>query len=212
MWHTWTKIALLWTDHDGNVLHIILTLFLRTLITFIVVLLVVRFTGKRTIANLAPFDMAMVILIGEVAALPVGGVEPLYKGLIPALFLGGFHMLTTAISVRSGGFERLVEGVPTMLIKDGKIIEKNLKKERVSKDDLLTALRLKDITDPREVKEAYLEHAGGVSAILKTPKESVTFEQLEHKLNAAIEEIVHRGAQQIHREVKLLLEQERNRN
>jgi uncharacterized membrane protein YcaP (DUF421 family) len=209
---TWQKIALLWTDTDGNVLHIILTLILRTLITFVVVLAVVRFTGKRTIANLAPFDLAMVILIGEVSALPVAGVEPLYKGLIPAILLGAYHMLTTYISVKYKGFEKFVEGTPTQLIKDGKMMEDNLRKERVSKEDLLTVLRLKDITDPRDVQEAYLEHAGGVSAILKKPKETVTLEQLEHKLNQAVEEIVHRSAQQFQREVKLLLEQERNRN
>jgi uncharacterized membrane protein YcaP (DUF421 family) len=209
---TWQKIALLWTDTDGNVLHIILTLILRTLITFVVVLAVVRFTGKRTIANLAPFDLAMVILIGEVSALPVAGVEPLYKGLIPAILLGAYHMLTTYISVKYKGFEKFVEGTPTQLIKDGKMMEDNLRKERVSKEDLLTVLRLKDITDPRDVQEAYLEHAGGVSAILKKPKETVTLEQLEHKLNQAVEEIVHRSAQQFQREVKLLLEQERKRN
>lgn len=209
---TWQKIALLWTDTDGNVWHICLTLFVRTLITFIVVLAVVRFTGKRSIANLAPFDLAMVILIGEVAALPVGGVEPLYKGLIPALLLGGFHMLTTFISVRCEWFEKLTEGVPRMMIKDGKIILKNLRRERVSNSDLMGALRLKDITDPRDVQESYLEHAGGISAILKKPKETVTMENLEHKLNAAVEEIVQRTAKQIQREVTMLLEAERKRN
>lgn len=209
---TWQKFALLWTDTDGNVWHICLTLFIRTLITFIVVLAVVRFTGKRSIANLAPFDLAMVILIGEVAALPVGGVEPLYKGLIPALLLGAFHMLTTYISVHCEWFERLTEGVPTQLIRDGKVELKNLRKERVSESDLMAALRLKDITDPRDVQEAYLEHAGGISAILKKPKETVKFEQLEARLNVAIEEVVQRTAKQIHREVAMLLEAERNRN
>ncbi|HLO02431.1 MAG TPA: YetF domain-containing protein [Symbiobacteriaceae bacterium] len=209
---TWQKFALIWTDTDGNVYHIMLTLFLRTLITYIVVLSVVRFSGKRAIANLAPFDLAMVILIGEVSALPVAGLEPLYKGLLPAALLGAFHMLTTYISVRNQKFEKFTEGVPTQLVKDGKVIQKALKKERVSMDDLLTALRLAQVTDVSTVKEAYLEHAGGISVILKKPEQPVTAQQLEHKLNAAIEEIVHRGAQQLHREVMQLLEQERNRN
>lgn len=209
---TWQKFALIWTDTDGNVWHIMLTLVLRTLITYIVVLLVMRLSGKRTIANLAPFDLAMVILIGEVAALPVGGVEPLYKGLIPAVLLGAFHILTTFISVRSKAFEKLTEGVPAQLIKDGKVVQKTLTKERVSMDDLLTALRLEGVTEVASVKEAYLEHAGGISVILQKPKQAVSLEQLDQKLKAAVDEIVHRHAEQLHREMKLLLERERNRN
>lgn len=209
---TWQKIALIWTDTDGNIWHILLTIVLRTLITFVVVLGVMRFSGKRSIANLAPFDLVMVILIGEVAALPVGGLEPLYKGLFPAALLGGFHMLTTYVSVRSKAFERLIEGVPTQLIKDGKLIMKNLAKERLSKGDLLTALRLQDVTEIQSVQEAYLEHAGGISVILKRPKQNVTVETLDQRLEAAVEEIVRRGAQQLHREVMQLIEQERRRN
>jgi uncharacterized membrane protein YcaP (DUF421 family) len=205
----WQQMAKIWTDSTGNIWHDLLAITLRSLITFIVVLAVVRFTGKRSIANLAPFDLAMVILIGEVAAIPVGGQEPLFKGLLPAILIGLFHVATTWTSLYVTTVEHLTEGVPTLLVKDGKVIKKNLVKERISMADLMTGLRHKEVTDLNMVKEAHLEHAGGISVILKPQNEKVTVEQLDQKLQRAVDEIARRHAEQLHREVMALIETQR---
>ncbi|HWI60222.1 MAG TPA: YetF domain-containing protein [Symbiobacteriaceae bacterium] len=177
-------------------------LMLRTLITFLVVLFVVRWTGKRSIANLAPFDLAMVILIGEVAAIPVAELRvDLLHGILPVILLGGLHVGTTTIAVHSKWFERFTEGTPTLLVKDGKVLRKNLLKERVSMADLMTALRHKEVTRVSEVQQAWIEHAGGVSVIRRHDVDAAT----PVDLKKAIEEIVSANSARMRQELEELL-------
>ena len=76
-------------------------------------------------------------------------------------------MALTTINLHWKGFERWSEGSPTLLVKDGRVLRRNLLKERVSMADLMTALRHKEVEDVSEVKEAWMEQAGGISVILK---------------------------------------------
>lgn len=175
-------------------------LIIRSILTFVVVLVVVRWTGKRSIANLAPFDLAMVILIGEVAAIPVADLKvDLIHGILPVILVGGLHVLTTTLAVHNDKFEKWTEGQPTLLVKDGRVLKKNLLKERVSMADLMTALRHKEIKELNEVQEAWIEHAGGVSVIRK--EEAATPSDLEE----AIERIVQANAARIRQELQELL-------
>jgi uncharacterized membrane protein YcaP (DUF421 family) len=177
-------------------------LLIRTFITFVMVLLVVRWTGKRSIANLAPFDLAMVILIGEVAAIPVADLRvDFLHGLLPVVFIGALHVAVTTLAVHSKTFERWTEGVPTLLVKDGKVLRKNLLKERVSMDDLKTALRHKEVTRISAVKEAWIEHAGGISVIRKEPAEL----PLPKHLAEAVAQIVDAHTARLHQELADLL-------
>jgi len=180
-------------------------LIIRSLITFFIVLVVVRWTGKRSIANLAPFDLAMVILIGEVAAIPVADLKvDLLHGILPVALLGTMHVLMTYLAVRSKAFERITEGVPTMLIKNGRVLRKNLLKERVSMADLMTALRHKEVKHVFEVKEAWIEHAGGISVIRKDQADAATPVDLEE----AVEKIVAANSARIRQELQELLRRE----
>lgn len=184
-------------------------LVVRTLITFFTVLVVVRWTGKRSIANLAPFDMAMVIMIGEVAAIPVSELRvDLLHGILPVFLIGGLHVLMTTLSVRSKAFERFTEGKPTLLVKNGKVLHKNLRRERVSMDDLMTALRHKEVTRVSEVREAWIEHAGGVS-VIRTDDDRLTpqalTETMEDLLQQAIDRIAQANAAQMKVELAALV-------
>jgi uncharacterized membrane protein YcaP (DUF421 family) len=82
-------------------------------------------------------------------------------------------------------------------VKDGKVLKKNLMKERVSMADLLTALRHKEVTDVREVKEAWIEHAGGVSVIKKHEVDSATPKDLEQALERIVQENTTRMRQEL---------------
>lgn len=181
-------------------------LIIRSILVFLTVLVVVRWTGKRSIANLAPFDLSMVILIGEVAAIPVSDLKvDLLHGILPVILIGGLHVLITTMAVHNKRFEQWTEGVPTLLVKDGRVLKKNLLKERVSMADLMTALRHKEIDDLKDVKEAWIEHAGGVSVIRRD--EPVT----PRELNSAIERIVQEHSARMRKELEELFH-ERSRN
>jgi uncharacterized membrane protein YcaP (DUF421 family) len=177
-------------------------LIIRTMLTFITVLVVVRWTGKRSIANLAPFDLAMVILIGEVAAIPVADLRvDLLHGILPVILIGGMHVAMTTVNLYSKAFEKFTEGVPTLLVKNGQVLKQNLIKERVSMDDLMTALRHKEVSELTQVKEAWIEHAGGVSVIKQTAAEAATPKDLER----AVHEIVEASATRLKQEIEQLL-------
>lgn len=196
----WSLAQIFTPDWITEITRHIPVLLVRTIISFIFVMVVVRWTGKRSIANLAPFDLAMVIMIGEVAAIPVADLKvDFLHGLLPVALIGGLHVIVTTLNLHWKAFERFTEGNPTLLVKDGRILRKNLLKERVSEADLLTALRHKEVDDLSEVKEAWIEHAGGISVILKrdadaaTPRdveravERVLARQLEPLVAAAVE-------------------------
>lgn len=175
-------------------------LVLRTVISFITVLVIVRWTGKRSIANLAPFDLAMVIMIGEVAAIPIAELDvDLLHGLLPVALIGTLHVVTTWLALRSNTFEHWTEGTPTLLVKDGQVMRTNLIKERVSMADLMTALRHKEVTQLREVEQAWIEHAGGISVIRKPMERQAEIKQL-------IEEVVQAHGARIRQELAELLE------
>lgn len=141
-------------------------LVVRTVLTFIALLAAMRMSGKRTVSQLAPFDLAVVILIGEVAAIPIADHEvDIFHGIIPVLMIAGLHVLLSKINLHSRTFEDVTEGRSTVLIQDGKILKENLVKERVSRRDLIAALRLAEISSLKEVRVARLEHSGGVSVI-----------------------------------------------
>jgi len=183
----------------------------RTVITFWTVLIVVRWTGKRSISNLAPFDLAMVILIGEVAAIPVADLRvDLLHGILPVALIGTLHVLVTLVALHSKTFEKWTEGQPTLLVKDGKVLRKNLTKERVSMADLKTALRHKEVLDIGEVKEAWMEHAGGVSVIKKEGADAATPKHLEQALEDAVQRIVDANSARMREELAHLIRQQRH--
>lgn len=162
-------------------------LVVRTIVSFLVVMMTVRWTGKRSIANLAPFDLAMVIMIGEVAAIPVSDLDvDFLHGILPVLLIGGLHVAMTFTNLHWKSFERLTEGYPTLLVKDGRILKQNLVRERVSMSDLLTALRHKDVEEVTEVKEAWIEHAGGISVILKHEADAATPRDVERAVERVL--------------------------
>ncbi len=183
----WIQAQIFTTDWAKELFQHVPVLLVRTVLTFVLVMIVVRWTGKRSIANLAPFDLAMMLLFGEVASIPISEVDvDFLHGLIPVALLGGLHVALTTVNLHWKGFERLTEGFPTLLVKDGRVLRRNLLKERVSMADLMTALRHKEVEDLSEVKEAWMEQAGGISVILKREAGPATPRDVERAVEAAI--------------------------
>lgn len=173
------------------------TLVVRTIITFITVLFVVRWTGKRSVASLAPFDLALVILIGEVAAIPVSELHvEMVHGILPVILMGFLHVLMTTINMHSRKFEEWTEGTPTLLVKDGQVLKPNLLRERVSLADLEVALRHKNVAHLGEVRQAWMEPAGGISVIRALP---------EGELAQQIDQIVAEHTARLRQELEQLL-------
>lgn len=163
-------------------------LFIRSIILYILVLVIMRFMGKREIGQMQPFELVISIMIADLASTPLGdnGVS-IINGIIPIFALLLMHLLISFLNLKSIKIRELVSGKPRILIYRGKIDEKALKKERITINELQERLRNNDIVNLSEVEYAILETSGQITVIQKPEKRGVTLEDL--KLEAEYEGI-----------------------
>jgi uncharacterized membrane protein YcaP (DUF421 family) len=157
----------------------VLVVFIRTLILYVLVVIVMRIMGKRQIGQLQPFELVVAIMISELAAVPMADTGiPLVNGIIPILTLLAAQIIMSFISLKSTKARGIICGKPAILIENGKISEKQLRNEMYTLNDLLEQLRSKDIPNIADVEYAILETNGQLSIIPKSQKRPVTPEDL----------------------------------
>ena len=152
-----------------------LVTFFRAIFLYIIVLIVMRFMGKREIGQLQPFELAISIMIADLASIPMtdAGV-PISNGIIPILGLLVMHLLISIINLKSLKAREIICGKPRILIYRGKIDEKALKKERFTLNELQERLRSVNIINIGDVEYAILETSGQITVIQKPDKRNVT--------------------------------------
>lgn len=142
---------------------------LRTLILYALVIIALRIMGKREIGQLQPFELVVIIMISELAAIPSENIGvPLLSGIIPILVLLLTGITLAWISLKSERARAIICGTPSVLIERGKILEDELKKNRYSLTDLLEELRIKNVPNISEVEFAVLETNGQLSVFPKS--------------------------------------------
>lgn len=148
-----------------------LIVIVRTLILYLVVIVALRLMGKREIGQLQPFELVVILMISELAAVPSENVGiPLLSGIIPILVLLSASLTLAWISLKSEKARDIICGKPSILINRGKISEKELKKNCYNISDLLEELRLNNVPNIADVEYAILENNGQVSVITKAQK------------------------------------------
>ncbi|ACL76429.1 YetF domain-containing protein [Ruminiclostridium cellulolyticum] len=156
-----------------------LVVFIRTLILYIVVITAMRIMGKRQIGQLQPFELAVAIMISELASIPMQNTGiPLVNGIIPILTMLAAQILISFISLKSTRARTIICGRPSVLISGGRIMEQVFRKELYTLNDLLEQLRSKDIYNIADVEYAILETSGQLSVIPKAGKAKVIREDL----------------------------------
>jgi len=149
--------------------------FIRTLIIYFSIVLAVRLMGKRQVGEMQPAELVITILISAVASVPMQDIDvPLFHGLVPIFTLIAAEVLISAVSMKAMPFRKLLTGSPVPVIRDGVIDQQAAKKLRLSTDDILEDLRLKDIFDLRSVKFAQVETNGQLSVMLSDKSQPVT--------------------------------------
>ncbi len=144
---------------------------IRTFILYAIVVLVLRMLGKRQIAQLQPFELVVIIMISELAAVPSGDIGiPLISGIIPILILLISGITLQYLTLKSEKARSIICGRPTILIDKGKILETEIKRIRYNISDLLEQLRIKNIPNISDVEYAILETNGEMSVIPKSQK------------------------------------------
>ena len=156
-----------------------LIVFFRSIILYILVLIVMRLMGKREIGQLQPFELAIAIMIADLASIPMSDIGiPIMDGIIPILGLLVMHLLISFINLKSMKMRAFICGKPSILIYRGKINEEVMRKERFTINELQERLRSNNVYDIGDVEYAILETSGQVSVIEKPNKRMVTPEDL----------------------------------
>lgn len=157
-------------------------ILVRTIVLYLLVLIVMRGMGKREISQMQPFELAISIMIADLASTPMAELGiPLTYGVVPILGLLSMHILISIINMKSLKLRELICGKPRILIYRGKIDEKALKKENFTINELQERLRGNNITNLSDVEYAILETSGQVTVISKPEKRTVTLEDLNLK-------------------------------
>ena len=147
----------------------------RTLILYIAIVASMRIMGKRQIGELEPAELVVAVLISELAAQPLQDIgTPLIYGLVPAVTLVICEILVSAGIVKSIRFRAFLCGKPSVIVRDGKINQQEMKKNRLTVDELLEQLRKKGVTDLQSVQYAILETDGKITPILSSMHQPVT--------------------------------------
>ena len=156
--------------------------FIRAIILYIIVLVVMRLMGKREIGQLQPFELAISIMIADLASIPMTdpGV-PITNGIIPILGLLVMHLIISVINIKSIKARQILCGKPSILIYRGKIDEQMLKKERFTINELQERLRGNNIVNIGDVEYAILETSGQVTVIQKPNKRNAIPEDFNIK-------------------------------
>ena len=141
--------------------------YFRTIVLYLVLILVVRLMGKRQIGEMEPAEFVVTMLVANLASIPMqdGGI-PLFSGLVPILTVLGLELVLSWGTLRSQWFRRVLCGKPVILIENGRILQHQLRQTRITLDELMGHLRQKDVLNPQEVQYAILETNGTLSVFL----------------------------------------------
>ena len=152
-----------------------LVIFTRSIFLYIIVLVVMRLMGKREIGQLQPFEFVIAIMIADLAATPLANSGiPITNGIIPILGLLLMDLIISVCNMKSMSLRAIISGKPSILIYRGKIDEKNLRKERITVNELQERLRENNVMNLADVEYAILETSGQINIVQKPNKRGTT--------------------------------------
>jgi uncharacterized membrane protein YcaP (DUF421 family) len=156
------------------------TVLMRTLFVYFFLLIIFRLMGKREIGKVSVFDLVVSIMIAEFASLAIEDPKkPLISTIIPIAVVALTQIILSYLSLKFTKLRHLVDGRPTIIVRNGEIQDKAMSKHRYNMDDLLQQLRDRNITKLADVEFAILEPSGKLSVIPKKNKMPVVREDLE---------------------------------
>jgi uncharacterized membrane protein YcaP (DUF421 family) len=141
---------------------------LRAVGVYVLMLVVIRLLGKRAVGNFTAFDLLVALMLGEVVDEIIFGDVTFLQGGLAIVIIAGAEYATSWLGFRHRRIHRVLEGVPVVLVEDGRFKLRGMLRERMSGKEIMAELRLQGIDDLREVKLAVLENSGEMS-VLKQP-------------------------------------------
>lgn len=143
-------------------------LLVRTVVLYIIVLIVFRLMGKREVGELSIMDLVVFVLIAECVAFAIEDVDkPLFQNVFPILLLLGIQYINSLITLKSKKIRDLIDGDPSVIVENGIINQEEMRKQRYNLDDLFQQMREERIGSVQQIEYAFLEPSGKLSIFLK---------------------------------------------
>lgn len=153
---------------------------IRTLLLYCFIIFAIRLMGKRQISDMQPSELVVTLVISDIASLPMQNTsQPLLSGIIPVIVLVALEILTSVFMMKSKRFRRVICGSPVVVISDGKLLQKEMRRLRLTTDDLFALLRQQNIFSPEDVQYCIVETNGTVSVLEKPEKRKPTAEDFK---------------------------------
>lgn len=159
-----------------------LSTVLRTVIMYFTIIIAIRLMGKRQIGDLQPSELVITILLSEIAAIPIEDTDaPIIYGILATVTLVILEILTSFTAMKSLNFRRIIYGRSAVIIENGTIDQKMLKKLRITVPDLMEVLRNQEVFDINEIAFAILETNGQMSVLLKPQFQTASVSDVKGK-------------------------------
>ena len=168
-----------------------LTILIRTVVIYIVVTAALRVMGKRQVSDMQTSELVITLIISEVASLPLENAErPLLNSLVPIMMIVAIELLISLLMMKSRKARSLICGHPIVVIKDGRIIDSELHRLRISREDLYSLLREKELSDESSVRYGIIEPNGTLSVLTDEALsgDSIGSKELQDELSEIQEE------------------------
>lgn len=155
-------------------------LIIRTVILYFVVVIAMKAMGKRQVGQLQPFELVVILIISEMAAISMQNTGiPITSSIVPIVTIVILQVFLALLNLKSERARALICGKPTILIENGKIMEDELRRTRINMNDLLEQMRAKDCFNIADVEYGILETNGQLSIILKSQKRPIQPDDLK---------------------------------
>ncbi|MEE0762545.1 MAG: DUF421 domain-containing protein [Acutalibacteraceae bacterium] len=142
----------------------------RSALIYVFIIAAMRIMGKRQISDMQTSELVITLIISDIAAIPLQNTsQPLLSGIIPILVLMSMEIIFSVIMLKKSKFRKLICGSPVLLIEDGKLLESQMKRLRISTEDLCAQLRQLNIFSLNEVQYCIAETNGSISVLQKPP-------------------------------------------
>ncbi|PKM83989.1 MAG: hypothetical protein CVU88_00350 [Firmicutes bacterium HGW-Firmicutes-13] len=163
---------------------------IRTVFLYTLVFIVMRLMGKRQIGQLQPFELAVAIMVSALAAVSMEDISiPLINSIIPIILIMSMQIIVSAVSLKFKGARPILCGKPSVVVKNGKIMQAELEYLRININDLLEQLRVAGYYNIADIEIAIMETNGHLSVLPKSQKRPVNPEDLN--LSTEYEGICH---------------------
>ncbi|MEL7566030.1 MAG: DUF421 domain-containing protein [Dehalobacterium sp.] len=159
-------------------------LIIRTTILYFVVVIAMKAMGKRQVGQLQPFELVVILIISEMAAISMQNTGvPITSSIVPIITIVILQVFLALLNLKSEKARAIICGKPNILIENGKIKEDELRRTRINMNDLLEQIRAKDCFNIADIEYGILETNGHLSIILKSQKRPVQPEDLKIETN-----------------------------